>query len=539
MKKAIALILALTLLLSLCACGAKTEEPKTDPAPTQQPAAEPGNDAAPEVAVDEKLGGSMVVALQGALTTGGFDIVRSSSTPGDGTVLSQIFEPLFDMDAEGNVIPRLATGYSHTEDGCGLIVTLREDVVFSDGEKFNAEAAAKVFNYYVDPETKHANIANDLSLVTGCEVIDEYTIQINTSSPDAGLLTFLTIVNSAMISPKNIDNGDILDNPIGTGPFKVAEYVEGSHILLVKNDKYWAVDENGTQLPYLDEIRFVFMSDETVRMTNLQSGDIDGMDNVGSASTTLMIMDMENVVTYQDPRLNILFMKLNDEDEILSDNKVREAVSYAVNRQEIIDVAYEGFASLNPFYAREDQWFYSDHTANMEYNPEKAKALLADAGYPDGIDLTIMNISREPDNTIVQLLQSQMAAAGINLKIESMERTAWVETVRTNSEDQLAIAFYGIMGVDATRAYRSAALSYVDPDSEHYARMDELLVQSKKELDDDARYAQLAEIQEIMLDNYLHLILCGGLSFSAYNENVQGLQYYYYGSMDYRGAWVK
>ena len=234
-------MLALSIIVSLAACSTPSSDESVETADgngsDEATVTQTDATAAPDSQGGIVRGGTLVVAKSADLTTGGFDVVHSSSYPADGMILSQIFESLLDVDESGNIIPRLATEWEYTEDGCGLILKLREDVVYSNGEKFNAEAVAKVVSYYIDPETEHKAMKWDLALITGIDVIDEYTVQINTSSPDAGLLLGLTYQAFAMIAPSNIDNDDLLTNPIGTGPFKLEEYVDGSHVTLVANEK--------------------------------------------------------------------------------------------------------------------------------------------------------------------------------------------------------------------------------------------------------------------------------------------------------------
>ena len=123
------------------------------------------------------------------MTNNSFDITQTTYIQADSYVMDQILETLIDIDSEGNFVPRLAESWEFTEDGMGLVLKLREDVTYSNGTKFNAEAAAKVMNYYISEECNHFAKASDLALIVGIDVIDEYPIQVNTSAPDAGLLT--------------------------------------------------------------------------------------------------------------------------------------------------------------------------------------------------------------------------------------------------------------------------------------------------------------------------------------------------------------
>lgn len=532
-KKMMAAILALVLALSVTSCGTPNDPEQQSGSP------DPGAGETSQVGENGIVrGGTLTIAKTMDMTNNSFDITQTTYIQADSYVMDQILETLIDIDSEGNFVPRLAESWEFKEDGLGLVLKLREDVTYSNGTKFNAEAAAKVMNYYISDECNHFSKAADLALITGIDVVDEYTIQVNTSEPDAGLLTEIAGGSFMLCAPENIDNGDFATNPIGTGPFVLAEYAEGDHITLKARTDYYRMGEDGKPLPYLDEIYYKILPDDAAKVANLQSGDVDGIDLQSSANSTLTCMSMSDMVTYQ-PNYNINFWAgFNYGDPALSKLEVRQAIAYAIDRQEIVDVVFEGLATTTPFFSRADQGWYDDYAGINEYNPEKAKELLAEAGYPDGITITVSCISREPDNTIMQLMQSQMSAAGIELILEPMERTAWLSKAKTELDYQMIVGQNGNAGVDLSRQLKDVFVTYNTNDIPETQTALEMYNELKTITDVDARNEAVAELQQYFHDNVLKLVICQSYSYSTFADYVKNVALTSFGSYNFAETYI-
>lgn len=484
-------------------------------------------------------GGSLTIAKSQDMTNQGFDITHTTFSQADCYVLSQVFETLIKTDADGAFVPGLATAWEYTEDGLGLVLTLREDVTYSDGEKFNAEAVAKVMNYYLTEECKHVNKGSDLALITDVQVLDEYKVQVNTSAPDAGLLTILTGNSFMLMSPSNIDNKDAATNPIGTGPFVLAEYVQGDHITLKANPTYYKMGADGQPLPYLDEIVYKIMTDDSVKTTNLRSGDVDGVDIHGSTNSVMTAMAMSDMTTYEYDYAINFWVGFNFEKEQFQNPVLRQAISYAIDRQEIVDVVFEGLASTTPFFAKPSQWWFnSDFAGITEYDPAKAKELLAEAGYPDGITIEIAGISREPDNSILALMQSQMEEAGIILDIKAQERTAWVSYVKTEVAHELCIGQNGNAGVDISRQLKDPMVSYMSVVYEPVVEMQEMYNSLKSLTVESERKEMADKLQQFYHDNTMQLVICQSHSYCTFSNAVKNIQFTSIASLDLSETWM-
>lgn len=541
-RNLIALILVLAMALAMTGCGssnapAKSDAPVSQETPTEKEVISIDSTKPADTGIIR--GGTLTIAKTMDMTNNGFDITHTSYIQADAYVMDQILETLIDIDGQGNYVPRLAESWEFTGDGLGLKLKLREDVTYSNGTKFNAEACAKVMNYYISEECNHFSKAADLALIVGVDALDEYTIQVNTSAPDAGLLTEIAGGSFMLCAPENIDNGDFATNPIGTGPFVLAEYAEGDHITIKARGDYYRMGEDGKPLPYLDEIVYKILPDDAAKVANLQSGDVDGIDIQSSSNSALTCMGMDGITTYQ-PNYNINFWAgFNFEDEMLSKLEVRQAIAYAIDRQEIVEVVFEGLATTTPFFSREDQGWYDSYAGINEYNPEKAKELLADAGYPNGISVTISCISREPDNTILQLMQAQMAKAGITLNLEPMERTAWLAKAKNDLDYQMLVGQNGNAGVDLSRQLKDPFVTYNILAIPEAVTSQEMYQTLKTITDVEERNAATAELQKYLHDNVLKLLLCQSYSYSAFGNHVKNVSLTSFGSYNFAETYIE
>lgn len=243
MKKITAFLLALIMMLSLAACGTK-QEPTVSDTPDRGNTTAATENAAPTT--DVVRGGSLKIAKTMDMTNNSFAMFHSTYSQADAYVLDQIIETPIKINEDGSFVPSLAESWEFTEDGLGLKLKLRSDVTFSNGTPLTAQGVADLYNYYITEECGHKQKSSDLALVTGTDVVDENTIQINTSSPDAGLLTALSGISFYVYAPENLANDDFATNPIGTGPFVLKEYKEGDHITLARRNDYYLMGEDGS-----------------------------------------------------------------------------------------------------------------------------------------------------------------------------------------------------------------------------------------------------------------------------------------------------
>ena len=524
MKRVLLVLLAVALLVSPIFAGGQSEA-------TQK--------AAPASFAEGSVvrGGTLVAGKTTAWSN--LDPTKTNARADDRYVIGQIYEPLIGLDESGNFIPQLATSWEM--DDSKVVLTLRDDVLFHDGTKFNAEAVKKVLDWYLSAEAKHV-YRSEIAEISSITVIDEYTVQLNLSAPSAALVGALANVAGYMISPAAIEKygSDLSTHAVGTGPFILKESVPGDHITLVRNDKYYEMGVDGKALPYLDEVVVQIIKEDSVKTTNLMSGDIMLVDYNNSVNSTLALKANDAIKTVITPATDIYAFMINVADKQLQDVRVRQAISYAIDREEVVVAMTEGLGEPATFVSTSNQWFFSDYTP-YSYDPEKAKALLKEAGYPNGITIGLRYISREPDNTVAQLLQAQVKKAGINLKIEAMERLSWVEMHHTNQGGELGFAKLNIPRVDPYQQYYQL-VGYITKNCAEYERygkdLVKLLEDSKKTYDLGERKAILAQFQKMDLDNAAHIYVYANSRYTSWDKKVQGVIIETDGSWNLKSTWI-
>ena len=487
---------------------------------------------APALAEAPVRGGSLTIAKTNKLTS--FNPATTSSRNEDGYIYYMVFDTLISFDEAGNLAPKLATSWETLEDGLIFTLKLRDDVTFHDGTPFNAEAVKANLDWAIAEDTGHVYKTSELGNIVSIDVVDESTVNVNLAKPDAALPSVFTNICGLMLSPASLASGDIVTNACGTGPFKLKEYVQGDHVTLVRNENYYLKGEDGESLPYLDEVVFRLMSDDSVKTINLQTGDIDMVDYHSSANSISKSMEMDNLITVMTNNRQTYFMCFNLNDEKLNNPLIRQAMSFAVNREEIMEVCLEGYGVVEAFDATPDQWFYSDYNP-YTYNPEKAKELLAEAGYPDGITIKLSYIAREPDATMCQLIQEQVKASGITLELEPLERLAWIDLIKDKRSGEMGIGVIAIQGLDPNQQYNST-LAYCDP--KHVTEIQELLLSAKNVSDIEARTAIFHQYQQEYLDSALYVILGQYPRFISYANNISGIVFNPNGTFNLGAAYI-
>lgn len=530
MKRTLVLILAIVMILATSGCGktAPVNETKetTSAAPTS---------AATSGSAEEGItrGGTITIAKTTKPVS--MDPTKSSSMFEDGTILHHIFETLTDVNENDEIVPCLATEWEFSEDGKTLTMKLRQGVKFHDGADFNAEAVKTNIDWFISKECGHANYDKELYSIESCEIVDDYTVRINLSFPDAALLRAFAQMSGMMLSPNTIKNGTQATNPAGTGPFKLEKYVDGDQAVLVRNENYYRMGKDGKPLPYIDKVIVRIITDDTIKTTNLLSGSLDVVDHHDSTNSLIKATEADNLNTYPLPCVNNHFICFNLNNPVLDNVKVRQALSYAVNRQEIVDVVLEGYATIVPFIGRVDQWYYDDYSV-YTYDPDKARKLLAEAGYPNGLTLKLSVIAREPDKTIAELVQQQVKESGFNIEVEALERLAWVELIRNQHGGELGTGVLGNPGMDPSRLYEST-LQYLEPTK--VTQYKEMLPRTRQTMDLAKRKSLLAEYQKVYLDNALHVFLCQRPIYASHNKKIQDFRTFWYGVADFSEVWIK
>jgi len=364
-----------------------------------------------------KYGGTLKVGLKWDTHT--FDPHFAHTTPSD-IYVSQIFEPLVVTGFNFRHVPCLATHWE-MPNPLTYVFYLRRGITFHDGTPFNATAVVYSFNRVMDPNVGSPFRGEVVDIVEEVEMVDLYTVKFKLKRPDADFLTVVGMIY--IVSPSAVEKWgeEFSSHPAGTGPFKLKEWVPGSHTVFTANDNYWG------RRPYIDELVFRVIPEDAVRLVELETGNIHITQVDIYEEVVTKFMENPDYVVGKPPNFSPRFIAFNLRLPIFQNVKVRKAICYALNPKEIVDSIYLGFAEVayGPICNHTAWW--NPNLPHYEYDPEKAKELLAEAGYPEGFEVTLLvgEYGRWPDEAII--IQHQLQKVGIKVNVQVLEWAAYME----------------------------------------------------------------------------------------------------------------
>jgi peptide/nickel transport system substrate-binding protein len=365
-----------------------------------------------------KQGGDLRAALTGEPDV--LDPATSSIYTG-AQVYEQIFSKLIDMDASGKFVPDLAASWTENDPKTWTF-KLVPNATFQNGEKFTSADVKYSFQRILNPKTASA-YAGLYAQIDSVETPDAQTVVFHLKSSFGPFLTNLA-TNGEIVNQKAIESGDPARHPVGTGPFQFVEWVQGDHITLKKNPTYFKAG-----LPHLDTITFRFLPVDQSRIDALASGELDWADAIPLQQVPKLS---------QDPRFTYVsspvagipdFLAMNTKVAPFNNPKVRQAVALATNRADIRDVAYMGTGEPGAVEMPTGSSWY-DATDLFAANPDiaKAKQLLAEAGYPNGLSVEYLGLPQYPELLKTgQVVQDELKQIGITMTIKPVDVSVWYD----------------------------------------------------------------------------------------------------------------
>ncbi len=448
-------------------------------------------------------------------------------------ILTNVIDNLVTLDEEQNIVPELAESWEVSEDGLTLTFTLREGVRFSNGKDLEAAHFKTVFDRILDPDTGSGN-AWRMATVESVEAPDARTLVLHLSAPTPGLLGHLAVSKAlGVFDPASIEDGTVNTRPIGTGPFMISDFQPGTRVLLEKNPYYWREG-----LPYLDAVDVRIIPDETVRRTALVTGEIDWAFAI-PAQAVAELRTRDDVVIDATPAGAYYYIGVNTTAGPLSERAVRRAISFAINRQNIVQAAEFGNAEAtqDPIPSNSAWGFgYAPYDQDVEH----ARELLAEAGYPDGFEMTIMPTTEVPATIrAAQVIQADLAAVGIRAQINTLEWADWLQQQGEGNYETYVCSWNGL----------------VDPDDYFYAQhhtgevfnftgysnpsVDELLDEARLLGDFDARYPLYEQVNQMIVDDAPYIYLYNPLQIHAYKPYVHGFSTRSDQSVRFHETWME
>ena len=348
----------------------------------------------------------------------------------DEVVYANVFEGLTRFGPDGSVLPALAESWEIAPDGLSWVFTLREGVTFHDGLPMTAEDVAFSFERAMAEDSTNAQ-KQLFEGINSVNVIDDRTVEIGLDTPKGALLWNLAWGDAVIVSPASAETN--ATEPVGTGPFRFERWVQGDQVELVRNDEYWGEPAK------LDGVTFKFISDPTAAFAAMMAGDIDAFPNFPAP---------ENLAQFQaDPRFSVIvgttegetILAMNNARPPFDDVRVRRAVAHAIDRSAIIDGAMFGYGTPIGSHFAPHHPAYEDLTGMSAYDPEQARALLAEAGFPDGFETTLTLPPPSYARRGGEIIASELRDVGIEAEIINVEWAQWLEQVFKGKDFGLTI----------------------------------------------------------------------------------------------------
>lgn len=500
----IVLLGVLTLTIALGGCQGKKESGKDSST----------DNGSQKTDSEPTMGGSIVVGIPQDIE----DSLDPHKAVAAGTkeILFNIYEGLVKPDETGNLIDAVASSHVISEDGMTYTFTLREGIKFHNGANVTADDVKYSIERCADT-TNGEPLVPAFSIIDSVTVQDENTVEIRLKEADTEFLAYLTTAV--------VPNGaaDLDTNPVGTGPFKYVSRSPQENVIMEKFTDYW----NSDQPAYLDKVTFKVLSDANAIVTNLKGGSVDMVARIDSNQSAALADDFK---IYEGGMNLVQALYLNNAQEPFNQVKVRQAMAYAVNPQEVMDMIADGKGTVigSSMYPAFEKYYLPELADLYPQNIQKAKELLSEAGYPNGFDMTMTvpsNYQQHVDTA--QVLKEQLKEIGINAEIKTVEWDSWLSEVYTNREYQSTV-----VGVDASylsgralleRFTSDSKVNFINFKNEEY---DQLYAQVRKSTDDSEQTELYKKMETILAEQAANVYIEDMACEVALNKKFAGYVFY-------------
>lgn len=492
-RKIAALVAVLSLVLAACAGSTEetttTAETSATTQGTEAPATTQGTEAT-TTTVGATEATEVTIGLQ--LEPPTLDLTSSPAAAIPQVLLYNVYETLVRLQPDGSITGLLASDWEVSDDGLTYTFQLHDGVTFHNGEPLTADDVVFSINRVLEKEDHP--FRTTFAPITNVEATDESTVVITVSQVSANLLFFLTQGQGVILEESAIDT--LENSPVGTGPFSFGSWTVGDSIVINRNDAYWG------EAPPLETVTFRYINDPSALTNAMLAGDIDILAGVSAPETLSSFAEgefrIEEGETYGE-----IVLSLNGRRAPFDDVLVRQAVSHAIDRQAIVDLAYAGYGTVIGSFASPLEPWYKDLSGVYEYDVQKAQDLMDQSGVGEvTVQMILPPISYAARSG--EIIASQLAEIGITVEITNVEWGVWLEDVFTNYDFDMSI------------------VSHVEPrDLAQYGNPDyywgndspevaDLLAQADAEPDEAARnalYQQVLDgITEVAADNWLFVL---------------------------------
>jgi peptide/nickel transport system substrate-binding protein len=472
-------------------------------------------------------------------------------------ILTNLYDTLIRSSPDGKGLdPGLATEWSISDDGTEVTLTLREGVKFADGSDMTAEDVKWSLDRARNPEN---GIWNGLiGSIDAVEIADPKTIVLKLKHPDPTIIPALAVFNTAIL-PKALFEAEpgetdaekaqsFAEHPVGTGPFVFDSWERGTRMRMVRNPHHWQQGEDGQPLPYLDAVTFEIIPDDATRILKLKAGEIHATEFVPYARVAELEAD-PNINMELFPSTRVTYVTMNVRPELsdgtpnpLADTRVRQALNYAADKNAIIQVVTHGVGTPMQSYMSSTTRLARLEGPLYPYDPEKAKALLADAGKADGFEVSILTLAGNADEIATgSALQQMWGQLGVKLNIEQVDNPT--RTARYRAGDfQMRFSLW-TNDINDPSQITSYMAYYPLIESLHTgwnnAEVNQLFEASQEEIDPEKRREQYDRIQKIYVNDPPSVFLYETPYPVALLNNVEGFVQIPLGNNIFSGAYIE
>jgi peptide/nickel transport system substrate-binding protein len=534
----------------LVACGpqAPAGAPAKDPAPAQQapaqkPAEAPKSAAPAAKPADTKPAAGADAPKKGGNLRVGFYIEAATMDPHlsgskiDRQVYHNMYEPLVIIDNKLQIKPGLAESWEIPEPKT-VVFKLRKGVKFHDGTDFNAEAAK--FNFERMATEPKSVRKGEIASIDSAQVVDEHTLKLNLKRPDSALLATLTDRAGMMISPKVVrERGPDLERNAagaGTGPFEFVEWVKDDHLTLKRNENYW--DKQGG--PYLDQIRYRPIPDDTVKLQSAQAGEIDVMDYVQPRDVAAVKAD-QSLVEVDVPSLASFWYQINTVKPPFDNKALRQAVALAVDTEQIVKGVWLGVGVPSNGPISPSSWAYDDAIKPIKRDLVKAKEKLAEGGMPNGLTFSLTTNNIPINVQEAEVIKAQLAEAGITMNINLVDSARLLADGNAKNFDLISYQWSGRPDPDGNtyQFFHTVQGTSLNWSSFSNTKADELLDKTREVSDQAERKKLYSEFIKILHEEMPALFIVHPIEPKAFSPKVQGYDPVPDGMMRFKDVWLK
>ena len=508
LKPLTAVFCAAALTLGLAACSGGNTSADTGSASDTESASSAGQEAAGSGSASGRT--DLNLRISDAFST--VD-PHNLSLNSDIMLSRQVYEPLYWINDEGEEIPMLATEYSVSEDGLTWTFQLREGVTFQNGDPLTAQDVVYSYERCFD----NAYMQEKVEAIDSVTAPDDSTVEMHLKyqfSPLMEKTAAIGIVSQSFAEANMDDQGLLGFNACGTGAYSVKEAIPDVSITLEAYSGYW-----GGEAP-IKTLNFEQITDETTAVTAFEAGEIDVM-SIPSANWA-QISESGQYNTDSRPSNHVVYLIFNTEAAPFDNRELRQAIAYAINREDIIAVAADGLADPATSLATSYMLGYTEDHMTYEYDPEKAKELLAEAGYPDGLDIGSMKtMSGSYFEKVMQVVQSQLAEIGITSTIEGMDGNSLVEDCITGNFTLADMGQNLSLDYDFLKTYfNEEYINGLNMARVSDSQIQELFEQGASTTDKEERLAIYQEIEDLTQELCAYVPLYNLQTTTAWNKDL-------------------